>query len=97
MIIRNSVNNKASCRIITHREVDGEMIKTKYIEFRSKYCWCCGIKMKRGKKNYDDNIGTIHHMIPKSLNPINNIEIPLCWKCHKEIHKINKKDVPTAI
>lgn len=39
-------------------------------------CWLCG-------KDFDI---TQHHMLPPALNPIKNIEVPLCKKCHNKVH-----------
>jgi len=43
---------------------------------KGEKCWRCG-KSKKIQK---------HHAIPKSMNPIKNQIIPLCDKCHKELH-----------
>ena len=47
------------------------------IHINHQICWIC-----EGKAE------THHHAIPKRLKPINNVHIPLCNYCHKEIHKI---------
>lgn len=47
-------------------------------------CWICGIK-----SNIKGEI-TMHHCIPKHLNPNKNVIIPICQKCHD---KINNNDV----
>lgn len=39
-------------------------------------CWKCG-----NKKHL-----TMHHVIPKALEPNVNLKIPLCKDCHKELH-----------
>jgi len=39
-------------------------------------CWRCGSENKVQK----------HHAIPKHLKPLKNKLIPLCDKCHKEVH-----------
>jgi hypothetical protein len=36
----------------------------------------------------------MHHCIPRTLNPPNNIIIPLCHKCHE---KINFIDISTTL
>ena len=46
-------------------------------------CWCCGKKPPQVKL-------TIHHGIPQTMNPIKNVEIPICEGCHD---LINTQDV----
>jgi 5-methylcytosine-specific restriction endonuclease McrA len=70
--------------------INGFVVKQRLKVFESRECWVCGKQMKKYGK-LDNNKGTMHHVIPKSLNPISNIIIPVCWKCHKEIHNINKE------
>ena len=42
----------------------------------TKLCWICG----------NDSEIEMHHMLPPALNPIRNIEVPLCGKCHDKVH-----------
>lgn len=51
-------------------------VKDLGIKIEDKTCWRCG--------THKDI--TNHHAIPVYLNPINNIEIPLCRKCHTDLH-----------
>ncbi len=44
-------------------------------------CWICG---KRDKKI------TSHHILPKYLNPVKNIIIPICESCHD---RLNAEDI----
>ena len=44
-------------------------------------CWCCG--------NSDKKI-TSHHALPKYLNPVKNIIIPICESCHE---RLNAEDI----
>lgn len=44
-------------------------------------CWVCG---------KDNNIITRHHVLPKHLNPVNNVIVPVCEGCHD---RINADDV----
>ena len=39
-------------------------------------CWICG----------NESDITFHHMLPPALNPLKNIEIPLCERCHRMVH-----------
>jgi len=39
-------------------------------------CWVCGKESETEQ----------HHMLPSALNPLKNIEIPLCGKCHDKVH-----------
>ena len=71
---------KSICKIEEIKEINGIKRKTIYREYGGKFCWVCG--------NYC-NV-TKHHLIPKSLNPINQILIPLCDNCHKKLHGIIK-------
>lgn len=48
----------------------------------SQTCWRCG-----NKKHL-----TMHHIIPKALEPNVNLKIPLCKNCHKELHFGGKKE-----
>lgn len=76
---------KPEFKITEIKEVNGEKRKVVYREFGSKWCWICG--------EYKDV--TKHHLIPKSLNPVTNIVIPVCLDCHKKIHgliKFTKED-----
>ena len=53
-----------------------KQIKDMNIVIQSKNCFCCG-----------ENINvTMHHAIPHRMNPKTNVLIPLCDKCHKELH-----------
>lgn len=47
-------------------------------------CFMCDINPR-----YDT-----HHALPRHLRPMNNVELPVCEKCHK---KINSLDVAAVI
>lgn len=53
------------------------------IKIESVHCWRCG-------KLFDvmnpHNVKTGHHAIPEEMNPIRNVEVPVCRKCHGEIN-----------
>ena len=51
------------------------------INIQDDKCWRCG------KKLTDDR--TTHHAIPKSLSPKRNVLIPLCNRCHNELHNVD--------
>ena len=40
-------------------------------------CWICGDDVQEV---------TSHHVLPRHLNPVNNIVIPICVNCHKRIN-----------
>jgi 5-methylcytosine-specific restriction endonuclease McrA len=61
--------------------------KRRHYKYKSNYCWICG-KILKNLKTLDKDKGTMHHLIPKCLNSLNNIIVPVCWDCHKKIHKI---------
>ena len=60
---------------------------TQIITIQGSFCWRCGNEFD-GKKY----IKTGHHGIPRTLKPKQNISIPMCEECHKEI---NKQDINT--
>lgn len=43
---------------------------------QKKSCWLCGTTEN----------ATGHHVLPKALNPLKNIRIPLCDTCHKTLN-----------
>ena len=51
-------------------------IRDNGIKVNEGVCWCC---------ENTTNI-TNHHCIPKCMNPVKNVEIPLCQKCHDVLH-----------
>lgn len=53
-------------------------------------CWICG------KKLFDREI-TRHHVIPITFKPKHNIIIPLCKKCHDELHSTNIQQIIRAL
>jgi len=55
--------------------------RAKYWKTHSRICFCCN--------NYAENL---HHRIYKLYNEQDNHLIPLCKNCHKEIHKLIKKE-----
>ncbi len=60
---------------------------TQTITIQGSSCWKCGNDFdgKECKR-------TSHHGIPRTLKPKQNVSIPMCEKCHKEI---NKQDINT--
>jgi len=60
---------------------------TQIITIQGDHCWRCGHEFD-GKEHKK----TSHHGIPRTLKPKQNISIPMCEKCHKEI---NKQDINT--
>ena len=62
-------------------------IREKDIIIDSARCLACGINfgsIKNGK--------TLHHTIPGSLEPKNNVIIALCEGCHIQVHKHLRED-----
>lgn len=53
------------------------------IEFEINYCIFCGGEFGKGELKK-----TKHHCIPRHLNPIFNVLIPLHHKCHEKINKV---------
>jgi|TARA_Y100000310_G_scaffold103241_1_gene101559 hypothetical protein len=51
-------------------------IKVANIKVYDELCWRCGCS---------ENL-TNHHAIPKFMNPLQNVQIPLCRDCHDELH-----------
>ncbi len=51
------------------------------IHIDDQNCWVCGQETE-----------SKHHGIPKELKPIHNVFIPVCRKCHDNIHGIEKRD-----
>ena len=46
-------------------------------------CWICGSKMSL----------TTHHALPQHLKPKSNVMIPICAKCHSDIHAGSALDI----
>jgi len=55
-------------------------INNNIITICSSLCYMCGESQKL----------TQHHTLPKHLNPINNVIVPICHECHE---KINETDI----
>lgn len=49
-------------------------------------CWVCG---------QDGRFVTItmHHVLPKHLNPVKNIIVPVCHSCHNKINEADYKGI----
>lgn len=60
--------------------------KLKAFELESNRCWCCGIVFSEISNGKDDDCRTKHHAIPSAMKPIINVLIPICLKCHRELH-----------
>ncbi len=60
---------------------------TQTIIIRGDSCWKCG-------NNFDgkEHKKTTHHGIPQTLQPKQNVSIPMCEQCHEEI---NQQDINT--
>jgi hypothetical protein len=43
-------------------------------------CWCCGHKFDN-----EDKVKTSHHTLPKHLNSVKNVQIPICQMCHDKL------------
>jgi len=52
------------------------------VKITTSHCYNCDIVFGTGDEKKTD-----HHVIPKSMKPTRNIVIPVCAKCHKEIHQ----------
>ena len=52
------------------------------INIQDKVCWRCGLEFDEKVEELER---TIHHTIPKQLNPVNNVTVPIHKKCHDEI------------
>jgi hypothetical protein len=52
------------------------------INIQDDVCWKCGEVFI---ENDEELSKTIHHTIPKQLNPKKNITVPIHKKCHDEI------------
>lgn len=50
------------------------------ISISDSVCWKCGKPFSKGEYQR-----TVHHVLPRNLNPIKNITIPLHEKCHREV------------
>jgi len=48
-------------------------------KLRQEPCMMCGNKFGN----------SLHHAIPKALSPVDNVLIPLCKRCHRELHESN--------
>jgi len=46
---------------------------------RDDCCWCCGSKKEL----------TYHHAINRHLDPLFNVQVPLCAKCHKKHNSLD--------
>lgn len=55
------------------------------ISIKDDKCWMCGKKFDNG-----GIVRTTHHCLPKNLNPVNNILVPICQNCHD---RLNSQDV----
>jgi hypothetical protein len=53
------------------------------LHINDQRCWRCGVRPE-----------SYHHAIPKCMKPKDNVLIPLCNKCHKELHSVgvNKRE-----
>ena len=49
------------------------------IQINDQRCWCCH---KPAQSH--------HHALPRSMEPKDNVKIPLCNKCHKKLHNTLK-------
>ena len=49
-------------------------------------CWMCGTKEGITNDAGQRPVITNHHTLYSHLNPLKNVEIPLCDKCHKLQH-----------
>ena len=67
-------------------EKEDKTVRT--MSYSSETCWNCGIKMKKEgvPGDPDEKKSTRHHAIPKHMNPLMNVVIPVCQGCHREIH-----------
>lgn len=54
------------------------------IKIDASHCFCCGKTMA---SNSPDDVKTKHHAIPEEMKPVRNIIVPLCRKCHRELHQ----------
>lgn len=43
-------------------------------------CSCCGVEFDSKTKK------TKHHVVPKFMNPVKEVLIPLCTKCHRKLN-----------
>lgn len=50
----------------------------RHIKDGAGMCWCCGAT---------EGV-TLHHAIPRRLQPLVNLYLPLCRQCHERVHKI---------
>ena len=55
---------------------------TKEVKIDASHCYRCDKPFSPGEHKK-----TKHHAIPKSMNPARNVLIPVCGKCHEEIHQ----------
>lgn len=64
------------------------------MSYSSKTCWNCGIEMKLEGKEGEQNEkkSTRHHAIPKHMNPLMNVVVPVCLGCHQIIHGYEPND-----
>ena len=70
---------------VYYKDVEGSSVRCFITEYRGKRCWVCG-KVVKERGQLDENKGTQHHLLPKALNPLNNVIAPLCLKCHRAVH-----------
>lgn len=68
-------------------EQEDKTIRT--MSYSSPTCWVCGIMMKK-EGEPDEKKSTRHHSIPRFMKPLMNVVVPVCQRCHREIH--NGKD-----
>lgn len=53
------------------------------IQVRDYMCWIC-----ESKKDL-----TVHHVLPKHLNPRHNLTVPICQKCHNHINNVDIRGI----
>jgi hypothetical protein len=52
------------------------------INIQDEVCWRCGHPFVEDVEGLER---TVHHTLPRQLNPTNNITVPIHKKCHEEI------------
>lgn len=62
---------------------------------RDDVCWVCGHGPSPAKKkgNTPARTMTMHHTLPKHLNPKRNVVVPVCNWCHEEINAADFRGV----
>jgi len=53
------------------------------LKIEGSHYFCCGINMAN---TTPEDTKTRHHSIPEEMNPIRNIVLPICRKCHGKLH-----------